>query len=50
MNVPPRLRRRIEAQSDLGYRLLGFVDEEWEGIPGFLGSGYEPVLRFRRPV
>ena len=33
--------RRIEAQSDLGYRLLGFVDEEWEGIPGFLGSGYE---------
>lgn len=37
---------RIEAQSELGYRLLGFVDEEWEGIAGFLGSGYELTCDF----
>ncbi len=37
---------RIEAQSELGYRLLGFVDEEWEGIAGFLGSGYDLCCDF----
>ncbi|MEQ1353512.1 MAG: sugar transferase [Candidatus Acidiferrum sp.] len=37
---------RIEAQSELGYRLLGFVDEEWEGIAGFLGTGYDLCCDF----
>jgi exopolysaccharide biosynthesis polyprenyl glycosylphosphotransferase len=37
---------RIEAQSELGYRLLGFVDQEWEGIAGFLGSGHQLCCDF----
>lgn len=37
---------RIEAQSELGYRLLGFVDQEWEGIAGFLGSGRQLCCDF----
>src|SRR4029077_16650495 len=31
---------RIEAKPELGYRILGFVDDDWEGTPGFLASGY----------
>ena len=31
---------RIEATPDLGYRVLGFVDDDWDGTPGFLASGY----------
>jgi exopolysaccharide biosynthesis polyprenyl glycosylphosphotransferase len=30
----------IEAKPELGYRILGFVDDDWEGTPGFLASGY----------
>jgi exopolysaccharide biosynthesis polyprenyl glycosylphosphotransferase len=32
--------RKIESKPELGYRVLGFVDDEWEGAEGFLDSGY----------
>jgi exopolysaccharide biosynthesis polyprenyl glycosylphosphotransferase len=32
--------RSIEGTPDLGYRLIGFVDEEWAGINDFLETGY----------
>jgi len=35
--------RKIEAKPELGYRILGFVDEEWSGIQGFKKSGY-PIV------
>ena len=31
--------RRIEAMPERGYRLLGFVDDEWPGLEGFNESG-----------
>lgn len=31
---------KIESSPELGYRVLGFVDDEWEGAEGFLDSGY----------
>jgi len=31
---------RVESKPELGYRVLGFVDDEWEGIAGFLGMEY----------
>jgi exopolysaccharide biosynthesis polyprenyl glycosylphosphotransferase len=31
---------RIEAKPELGYRVLGFVDDDWEGMAGFLPMGY----------
>ncbi|MFY9528012.1 MAG: sugar transferase, partial [Candidatus Acidiferrales bacterium] len=37
---------RIEAKPELGYRVLGFVDDEWEGIAGFLGAGYNFCCNF----
>ncbi len=30
----------IESKPELGYRILGFVDEPWVGIEEFRGSGY----------
>jgi exopolysaccharide biosynthesis polyprenyl glycosylphosphotransferase len=33
--------RRIESRQELGYRVLGFVDDYWHGSPEFLTSGYE---------
>ncbi len=32
--------RKIESKPELGYRVLGFVDDDWEGAEGFLDSGY----------
>jgi exopolysaccharide biosynthesis polyprenyl glycosylphosphotransferase len=32
--------RKIESNPELGYRVLGFVDDDWEGAEGFLDSGY----------
>ena len=32
--------KRIEAKPELGYRVLGFVDDRWHGTPQFAGSGY----------
>jgi exopolysaccharide biosynthesis polyprenyl glycosylphosphotransferase len=37
---------RIEAEPELGYRVLGFVDDEWEGIAGLLGAGYNLCCDF----
>jgi exopolysaccharide biosynthesis polyprenyl glycosylphosphotransferase len=37
---------RIDSNPELGYRVLGFVDEEWEGMPGFLGSWYPLCCNF----
>jgi len=31
---------RIEEKPELGYRVLGFVDDEWVGMAGFLTSGF----------
>lgn len=33
--------RRIEEKHELGYRMVGFVDDDWDGTPEFLCSGYE---------
>jgi len=35
--------RKIESRPDLGYRISGFVDWQWEGVPDFLKSGYQIV-------
>lgn len=32
--------RKIETKPELGYRVLGFVDDAWQGTPQFAGSGY----------
>jgi len=32
--------QRIEAVPERGYRLLGFVDDDWSGIPEFKASGF----------
>jgi len=37
---------RIDAKPELGYRILGFVDNDWEGTPGFLASGYTLCCTF----
>jgi len=31
---------RIESKPEIGYRVLGFVDDRWEGSQEFLNSGY----------
>ena len=35
--------RRIESNRQLGYRLLGFVDDEWPGIETLSNCGYQLV-------
>lgn len=35
-----RFARSIEGMPELGYRLIGFVDEQWAGIKDFLATGY----------
>jgi exopolysaccharide biosynthesis polyprenyl glycosylphosphotransferase len=32
--------RRIEAMPERGYRLLGFVDDDWPGMSGFKATGF----------
>lgn len=32
--------RKLEAKPELGYRIVGFVDEEWAGTDEFLKTGY----------
>jgi len=32
--------KRIDAKPELGYRIVGFVDEEWSGIAEFFRAGY----------
>jgi exopolysaccharide biosynthesis polyprenyl glycosylphosphotransferase len=38
--------KAIEAKPDLGYQLVGFVDEQWSGIDAFNKSGYKLVCDF----
>ena len=40
------LARRIEADTSLGYRLVGFVDERWSGEDEFRKTGYRVVSDF----
>jgi exopolysaccharide biosynthesis polyprenyl glycosylphosphotransferase len=32
--------RKIEAKPELGYRIVGFVDEDWDGMKEFRDTGY----------
>jgi exopolysaccharide biosynthesis polyprenyl glycosylphosphotransferase len=38
-----RFARSIESKPELGYELMGFVDEEWPGHEAFRASGYSTV-------
>ena len=38
--------RKIEQTSELGYRIIGFVDEDWLGMSQFEESGYRRVSDF----
>jgi exopolysaccharide biosynthesis polyprenyl glycosylphosphotransferase len=38
--------RRIEARPELGYRIIGFVDQEWSGLGKFRSNGYSVVSDF----
>jgi exopolysaccharide biosynthesis polyprenyl glycosylphosphotransferase len=35
--------KKIEARPELGYRIMGFVDQEWVGLEAFNRSGYSLV-------
>ena len=37
---------RIASKPELGYRVLGFVDQEWNGLQNFLKSGFPVVCNF----
>ena len=41
-----RFARSLESRPDLGYRLVGFVDDEWLGTEEFRGSGYPIVADY----
>src|SRR5271155_2337947 len=38
--------REIETRSDLGYRVIGFVDEEWSGVENLRKAGHPVVCDF----
>ncbi|PYX60232.1 MAG: sugar transferase [Acidobacteria bacterium] len=38
--------RQIETRPELGYRIIGFVDQEWNGLSAFNGSGLPIVADF----
>ena len=38
-----RFAKALEARSELGYYVVGFVDEEWDGIAGFKKGGHKLV-------
>jgi exopolysaccharide biosynthesis polyprenyl glycosylphosphotransferase len=40
--------RKIEASPERGYRLLGFVDDEWPGMAEFRNSGFQIVCGYER--
>jgi exopolysaccharide biosynthesis polyprenyl glycosylphosphotransferase len=37
---------RIAAKPELGYRVLGFADQEWDGLQNFRKSGFPVVCNF----
>lgn len=38
--------RKIEAQPELGYSIIGFVDEDWPGAAAFRATGYQLCCDF----
>jgi len=40
--------RSLESKQELGYRIIGFVDTDWEGTTDFLENGYKIVSDFER--
>jgi exopolysaccharide biosynthesis polyprenyl glycosylphosphotransferase len=38
--------KRLEAKPALGYRVLGFVDDTWSGLPEFLDAGHRLCCGF----
>ena len=38
--------KKIDSRLELGYRIIGFVDNEWVGTEQFLASGYPLVANF----
>ena len=38
--------RRISAKQERGYRLLGFVDDDWQGLAEFKASGFRLVSNY----
>jgi exopolysaccharide biosynthesis polyprenyl glycosylphosphotransferase len=38
--------RKIEAKTELGYRIVGFVDDQWAGTDHFLRTGYRLCCDF----
>jgi len=38
--------RKIESKKELGYRIIGFVDDAWSGIGEIQRNGYELVANF----
>jgi exopolysaccharide biosynthesis polyprenyl glycosylphosphotransferase len=40
------LAKRVEAKPELGYRVLGFVDDDWPGSEEFLRTGYPLCCNF----
>lgn len=39
-----KFARRVEGEPELGYRLIGFVDQEWAGIEEFYKTNYDLLL------
>jgi FlaA1/EpsC-like NDP-sugar epimerase len=39
--------RKIEAIPELGYRILGFVDDDWHGMPEFQQTGFPLVSAYK---
>jgi exopolysaccharide biosynthesis polyprenyl glycosylphosphotransferase len=38
--------RKIESKPELGYRLVGFVDDHWHGTEEFRRNGYKLIVNF----
>jgi exopolysaccharide biosynthesis polyprenyl glycosylphosphotransferase len=38
--------RKLESRSDLGYRIVGFVDDDWDGSEEFRATGYKVCCDF----
>jgi exopolysaccharide biosynthesis polyprenyl glycosylphosphotransferase len=38
--------RKVLSRKELGYRLIGFVDDDWEGLPEFNASGFKIVSSY----
>ena len=39
--------RKIESKKELGYHVIGFVDDEWSGVGEIQRNGYELVANFK---